>query len=111
MSHPFGDLLWQFLRRKRGLSQNKLATGINQDPAVITRMCSGKALAGPMARERIVQIIEWLHEQGVLEYVEEADALLAAADKPGLHADQTNEGQLLRSLKTQTAVAGVPSIA
>jgi len=33
-SHPFGDLITQYLSRKHGLSQNKLAEGILQDPAV-----------------------------------------------------------------------------
>ncbi len=106
MSHPFGDLLWQHLIRKRGLSQNKLAMGVNQDPAVIARMCNGKALTGQQARERIVQIAEWLHEQGVLGDVGEANALLIAADKPGLNADQPKEAQLLQSLETYVDIAG-----
>jgi WD40 repeat protein len=101
MSHPFGDLIWNHLIRRKGLSQNKLAMGINQDPAVIARMCNGKALTGPQSRERIVQIIEWLHEQGVLEFVEEANALLAAADKPGLSASLPKEAHLLQVLRLQ----------
>jgi WD40 repeat protein len=105
MSHPFGDLVWQHIIRKRGLSQNKLAMGINQDPAVIARMCNGKALTGPLSRERVVQIIEWFNEQDVLEYVEEANALLAAADKPGLSISQPREAELLHTLKAQALVA------
>src|SRR5437016_11636962 len=106
MSHPFGDLIWQHLIRKKGLSQNKLAMGINQDPAVIARMCNGKALTGPQSRERIVQIIEWLYAQGVLDYLEEANALLATADKPGLMPEWPRETELLRSLKAHSAMAG-----
>ncbi len=105
MSHPFGDLLWQHLVRKRGLSQNKLAVGIDQDRAVITRMCNGKALSGPQSRERVVAVIKWLHTQGVLESLDEANALLAAAGKRGLDMSQAVEAELLRSLGTQTAPA------
>ncbi len=101
VSHPFGDLIWNHLIRKKGLSQNRLAMGINQDPAVVARMCNGKALTGPQSRERVVQIIGWLHEQGVLDYLEEAHALLAAADKPILTEQSSLEEQLLHSLKAQ----------
>ena len=52
MSHPFGDLLSQYLHRKHGLSQAKLAEGILQDPSIIGRMCKGQRLNGPQARER-----------------------------------------------------------
>jgi hypothetical protein len=38
MSHPFGDLLSQYLHRKHGLSQAKLAAGILQDPSIIGKM-------------------------------------------------------------------------
>ena len=98
MSHPFGDIVWQHLVRKRGLSQSKLAMGIDQERAVITRMCNGKALTGPQSRERVVAIIAWLHEQGVLDYLEEANAILAAADKHGLTPDEPVEARLLQSL-------------
>ncbi len=100
MSHQFGDLVWQHLVRKRGLSQNKLALGIDQDRAVITRMCNGKALTGPQSRERVVAIIGWLHQEGVLDSLEEANALLAAAEKHGLAADleQPDEAGLFQSL-------------
>src|SRR4051812_18570441 len=77
MSHPFGEIVWQHLVRKRGLSQSKLAMGINQDRAVITRMCNGKALTGPQSRERVVAIVEWLYKQDVLGSLEEANAILA----------------------------------
>src|SRR5947209_19454007 len=104
MSHPFGDLVWGHLIRKRGLSQNRLAMASNQDPAVIARMCNGRALTGPSSRERVVQIAEWLHGQGVLDYVDEANALLAAADKPPLGPDVLREAALLRALKVGAPV-------
>jgi hypothetical protein len=56
-SHPFGDLLRQYLSRRHGLSQNKLAEGIQQDPAVVADMCHGRRLGGPQARERVLAII------------------------------------------------------
>src|SRR6266498_591104 len=110
MSHPFGDLIWQHLVRKRGLSQSKLAMGINQERAVITRMCSGKALTGPQSRERVVAIIEWLHQQGVLDYLQDANAILAAAEKHGLTANNPVEASLLQSLgerASQTVDSGI----
>lgn len=110
MSHQFGDLVWQHLVRKRGLSQNKLAIGIDQDRAVITRMCNGKALTGPQSRERVVAIISWLHQQGVLDYLEEADALLAAAGKHGLVADgdKATEARLFQSLDERASARSRP---
>src|SRR2546425_1713828 len=105
-SHQFGDLLWEHLVRKRGLSQNKLAVGIDQDRAVITRMCNGKALTGPQSRERVVAIIEWLHQEGVLDYLEEANALLASAGKHGLVTDGDHpiEARLFQSLDERASV-------
>jgi hypothetical protein len=37
VSHPFGDLIRQHLSRRHGLSQNKLADAIGQNPSVIYR--------------------------------------------------------------------------
>lgn len=82
MSHPFGDLVTQHLSRRHGLSQNKLAAGICQDPAVISAMCNGRRLSGRQARERVLAILGWLHARAVLSTRAEADALLEAA-KPG----------------------------
>jgi hypothetical protein len=79
MSHPFGDLVSQHLHRKHGLSQSKLAEGILQNPSIIAKMCKGERLTGPQARERVLQIIDWLRQQDVLETVTEANHLLAAA--------------------------------
>ena len=67
VSHPFGDLVSQHLHRKHGLSQSKLAAGIMQPPTVITAMCQGQRLTGPRARERVLAVIGWLHEQGALD--------------------------------------------
>jgi hypothetical protein len=50
VSHPFGDLLTQYLHRKHGLSQGKLAAGILQAPSIISEMCQGKRLRGVQAR-------------------------------------------------------------
>jgi hypothetical protein len=83
MSHPFGDLVSQHLHRKHGLSQSKLAMGIGQAPTVITAMCKGKRLTGPQARERVIAIIRWLHQQDALDTLDEANALLNAAGRRG----------------------------
>lgn len=87
MSHPFGDLIAQHLHRKHGLNQSKLAAGILQLPSVISDMCKGHRLTGPQARERVVAIITWLHQQGTVETVTEANALLEAAGMVALCAN------------------------
>lgn len=98
MPHPFGDLLRQFLHRKHGLSQAKLAEGILQPPAVITLMSKGQRLTSPQARERVVAIIGWLQQQQVLTTLTEANALLAAAGMANLDAGQPLEAALMASL-------------
>ncbi len=79
VSHPFGELISQHLGRRRGLTQKSLAYGIRQDPAIISRMCNGERLHGHQARERVILIIRWLHNQGLLTNLGEANALLKAA--------------------------------
>jgi hypothetical protein len=99
MSHPFGDLIAQFLSRKHGLSQNKLAEGSGQDPAVIAHMCKGKRLTGRLARERVIAMIGWLSAQQVLQLHEEANALLHAAGMVGLKPNHPQEAALLKVLQ------------
>ncbi len=98
MSHRFGNLLTQVLHRKHGLSQAKLAAGILQDPSIIAKMCKGERLNGPQARERITTIIEWLRAQGVLNDIEEANALLQAARHAPLTAEAPREDGLIQRL-------------
>ena len=95
MSHPFGDLVTQHLSRRHGLSQNKLAQGVDQDPAVISAMCNGRRLSGRQARERVLAMIGWFVEQGVLDTHVEAGALLEAAGMARLHPDRPAEAALL----------------
>ncbi len=101
MSHPFGDLVSQHLHRKHGLSQSKLAAGILKAPVIISDMCKGRRLTGPQARERIVAIIGWLHQQGALDRLDEANALLDAAGMSRLHERQPTEATLLQSLRAR----------
>ena len=98
MSHPFGDQLSQYLHRKHGLSQSKLAAGILQAPAIITDMCKGKRLTGRQARERVLVIVEWLWQQGVLDQVAEVNALLTAAGMATLQANVDIEQTLMAKL-------------
>jgi len=98
MSHPFGDLIKQHLNKKHGLSQSKLARGIGQDPAVITKMCQGKRLSGIQARERVAAIIDWLHQEDALSCLAEANALLEAAGMSQLNADLPPEAKLIERL-------------
>lgn len=95
MSHPFGDLISQHLHRKHGLSQSKLAAGILQAPTIITKMCKGQRLTGPHARERVVAIIGWLHRQGALGTLAEANAVLDAAGMSALNERAPAEAALL----------------
>jgi hypothetical protein len=83
-SHPFGDLVNQHLHRRHGLTQAKLAVGIDQGDAVVSAMLQGKRLTGPGARARVLKMVLWLRRQGVLTERAEADALLAAANMTGL---------------------------
>ncbi|GAB4444990.1 MAG: hypothetical protein OHK0015_46890 [Chloroflexi bacterium OHK40] len=98
MGHPFGDLLSQYLHRKHGLSQSRLAEGILQAPTVITAMCKGRRLTGPRARERVVAIIGWLQQQGALRDRAEADALLNAARMAPLQLHDRAEAALIHLL-------------
>lgn len=98
MSHPFGDLISHHLHRKHGLSQSKLAAAILQAPSVITDMCQGKRLQGRQARERVIAIIDWLQQQGVLATQNEANALLTAAGMAALYEDNGDEAQLMAQL-------------
>ncbi len=109
MSHPFGDQIAQHLHRKHGLSQSKLAAGILQAPSIITEMCQGKRLQGYQARERIIAIITWLAQQGVLATLSEADALLAAAGMAGLNPQEPAEQRLLQQLASQPSPALTPA--
>ena len=105
MSHPFGDLLSQHLHRKHGLSQSKLAAGILQEPAIITHMCKGERLTGPQARERVLAIVGWLHKQGALSKLGEANALLMAAGLAPLRTADPTEAGLVRQLSHSAHLA------
>ncbi|MCA9924394.1 MAG: hypothetical protein KC421_18585 [Anaerolineales bacterium] len=104
MSHRFGDLLYQYLHRKHGLSQSRLAQGIGQDPAVITKMCHGERLTGPLARERVLAILAWLHNAGVLNSVDEANALLEAAGMARLQTTDPTEDAFMAELPVPQVV-------
>jgi hypothetical protein len=104
MRYAFGDLVTQHLSRKHGLSQNKLAEGVDQDPAVISAMCNGRRLSGRQARERVLAIIRWLCEQGALDARAEANALLEAARMARLDPGEPDEADLL-ALLTRTRVS------
>lgn len=95
----FGDLLWQHLSRKRGLSQNKLAWDIDVDPSVISKMCNGKRLNGRYSRERVLKIIAWLHTNDVLDFVEEANTLLEAAGMMSLAGENSDDAAILNRLE------------
>lgn len=97
--HPFGELLTQYRRRKAGLTQTHLAELAGYDQAILVRMCRGKKdLTGPSGRERVVRLIETLAEQGALTLLEEANALLLAADMPPLFERQASELKLMTRL-------------
>lgn len=99
MSHPFGELLKQYRRRKPGLTQQRLAHRIGYDEAVLVRMSQGKKdLMGPSGRDRVVRLIETLHDEGVLHTLDEANALLATAQLPPLYGGIPIEHALIQIL-------------
>ena len=116
MSHPFGELLKQYRRRKPGLSQERLAHRIGYDEAVLVRMSQGKKdLTGPSGRDRVVRLIEILHDEGTLHTLDEANALLAAAQLPPLFGGISVERVLIQILRpaamsTSTAASQSPII-
>lgn len=109
MSHPFGELLKQYRRRKPGLSQERLAHRIGYDEAVLVRMSQGKKdLTGPSGRDRVIRLIEALHDEGTLHTQAEANALLAAAALPPLYTGIPAERRLLQILRSDVAVTVLP---
>jgi plasmid maintenance system antidote protein VapI len=98
-SHPLGDLITQFLSRRRNLSQNKLAEDTDVHPTIVSRMCHGQRLTGPKARGRILKFIRWFYNQEVLKSLEEANELLAASGQPGLNATVPREAHLIQLLE------------
>jgi len=98
MSQPFGNLITQFLSRKHGLSQNKLALGIHCDNTLISRMCNGERLSTPSARAHIIDMIEWFLDQDVLRNLDEANALLDAAYAAGLRNEKPKEEEIINRL-------------
>jgi predicted ATPase len=97
--HPFAELLTQYRQRKPGLTQTRLAELAGYDQAILVRMCQGKKdLTGPSGRERVVRLIETLADQGALMTLDEANALLLAADLPPLFERQTIEARLIERL-------------
>jgi NB-ARC domain len=57
-----------------------------------------KDLTGPLARERVLRVIQSLDECGVLNGVDEANALLEAATLPPLFAGNYIEAELMQQL-------------
>jgi hypothetical protein len=94
MSHPFGDLLSQYRARKNGLSQARLAELAGYDPSIVAKLAKGrKELTGPSGRERVVRLIGALHDEGALDTLDEANALLASAQMSPLLAGQPAGGR------------------
>ena len=110
MSHPFGDLLRQYLHRKHGLSQARLAAGIRQPPFVISLMCRGERLTGHGGRTRVLAIIRWLHEHGTLITVGEAQDLLTAAEQKAFDPALPDDARLLKNLQPVEPLATASSL-
>ncbi len=97
--HPFGELLAQYRARKPGLTQTRLAELAGYNQAILVRMGQGKKdLTGPSGRERVVRLIETLADQSALTTLDEANALLLAADMPPLFERNLNEARLITRL-------------
>lgn len=111
MSHPFGDLVTHHLHRKHGLSQNKLAEAIGLDPAIIAAMCHGRRLTGKTARPRVIQIIQWFQQEGLLTLRTEADALLTASGMVGVQEDDPCDLTKLCACTTPRTTVPTPYLA
>jgi len=97
--HPFAELLRQYRTRKPGLTQTRLAELAGYDQAILVRMGKGKKdLTGPSGRERVVRLIGTLADQSVLTTVDEANALLLAANMSPLFERQVEESLLITRL-------------
>jgi hypothetical protein len=98
-AHAFGNLLKQLRSRVPGLTQARIAALAGYDPAVITRMAKGQQdLTGPQTRARVLRVIQALDEAGALRGLEEANALLAAANLSPLIEASDGEARLLQRL-------------
>ncbi len=97
--HPFGELLSQYRLRKPGLTQKHLAELAGYDQSTLVRMCKGgKDLTGPSGRDRVLRIIDTLHNAGVLHTRDEANSLLFVALMPPLFEAQPTEAAILKRL-------------
>lgn len=105
-SHPFGDLLHRHLGPRRDLSQKKLAAGINRSDSAISHLCHGRRLEGRDVRNTVLEIAGWLHSQGALAYIDEANALLDAAGKDPLSPDRSEDLDLLGCLRERPKSQG-----
>lgn len=76
--HPFGKLLTHYLWQNH-TSQSQLAEATDISDSIISRMKHGQRLSGDNARERVLKMIEYFHQQGVLSTRQEADEWLASA--------------------------------
>jgi hypothetical protein len=97
--HAFGNLIKQFRSRVPGLTQSRIAELAGYDPAVITRMARGKQdLTGPQTRTRVLRVIQALDEAGALYGLEDANALLAAANLSPLIEAMDPEAELIERM-------------
>ena len=97
--HAFGNLLKQLRSRVPGLTQARVAELAGYDPAVITRMAQGlQDLTGPQTRTRVLRVIQALDEAGALHRLEDANALLAAANLSPLIEARYAEAELIQRM-------------
>ena len=108
-AHAFGKILTQLRARVPGLTQARLAALAGYDPAVITRMAQGgQDLTGPQARDRVLQVIQALHVAGALRGVDDADALLTAANLSPLINAASLEAALIQRITLHGSIGGAP---
>lgn len=111
-AHDFGTLLKQLRARVPGLTQARIAELAGYDPAVITRMArGGQDLTGPHARARVLQVIQALDEAGALRDLEDANALLAAANLSPLVEAREHEAGLIRRVLLHSGAHNKPGFA
>ncbi len=98
--------------RVPGLTQARIVELAGYDPAVITRMArGGQDLTGPHARARVLQVIQALDEAGALRDLEDANALLAAANLSPLVEAREHEAGLIRRVLLHSGAHSKPGFA
>jgi len=97
------DLLTHYLRAS-ATSQKRLAEDLGYDPAVISRLFKGQRTTSPAQRHKLLSIISWFYDHGVLRSLEEANILLMTANVASLNANDISIFPRLKELASDSSI-------